>query len=129
MIHRTLLEIDNPSRYPSAYLIVEALVEADLLTYDSKRNNNRQKKPQHQTSNLIHPTPNPPLNPSASLCATLCALCVKKTNLSPSSNLGQDRFLPTDRSQKTPRHQNPDASRITSLQSKARTQVMLDTRT
>ncbi|MEQ9553906.1 MAG: hypothetical protein RIM23_30335 [Coleofasciculus sp. G3-WIS-01] len=36
MIHRTLLEIDNPSRHPSAYLIVEALVEADLLTYDSK---------------------------------------------------------------------------------------------
>jgi hypothetical protein len=26
MIHRTLLEIDNPSRHPSTYLIVEALL-------------------------------------------------------------------------------------------------------
>jgi len=72
MIHRTLLEIDNPSRHPSTYPIVEALVEADLLTYESKRNNNRQKKPRHQTPNLIHPTLNPPLNPSAPLCVNLC---------------------------------------------------------
>ncbi|MEQ9672654.1 hypothetical protein [Coleofasciculus sp. G2-EDA-02] len=124
MIHRTLLEIDNPSRHPSAYLIVEALVEADLLTYDSKE----------------APTPNPQpdsphtQSPAQPLCVPLReplrpSALKKLFYRHPQTFLAQEGFPPMDRSQLEPRHQTADASRITSLQPKPRTQVMLNTRT